>query len=82
MIDEFEKALGQKRNNYWNGQWDGNQIKEVIQEKNLKKMEQILPEEVKPFIESFRNLRKISSEFGEGNINLFGRLERLTLLVI
>ena len=57
LLDEFEKSFGQKRNNYWNGQWDGNQLKEIIQEKNLSKMEQILPKEVSPFIESFRKLR-------------------------
>ena len=69
MLDEFEKALGQKRNNYWNGQWDGNQIKEIIQEKNLKKMEEILPTEAKPFIDSFRNLRILYTTTCSSNID-------------
>ena len=61
LLDEFEKEFGQKRNNYWNGQWDGNQLKAIIQEKILQKMEQILPVTVHPFIESLRELRHVYS---------------------
>ena len=69
LLDEFEKSFGQKRNNYWNGQWDGNQLKAIIQEKNLIKMEQILPKEVQPFIDSLRDLRKLYRTVCSNNID-------------
>ena len=59
LLDEFEKSFGQRRNNYWNGQWDGNQLKAIVQEKNLNKMEQILPKEVQPFIKSLTLIESV-----------------------
>ena len=69
LLNEFEKSFGQIRNNYWNGQWDGNQLKSIVQEKNLNKMEKILPKEVQPFTESLRNLRKVYKTVCSSNID-------------
>ena len=52
-----------------NGQWDGNQLKSIVQEKNLNKMEKILPKEVQPFTESLRNLRKVYKTVCSSNID-------------
>ena len=37
--------------------WEGNQLQEIIKEKNLKVLAELLPEILHPFVESFRLLR-------------------------
>ena len=45
ILPKLEKIVGCKRPSCKCRQWEGNQIHKILKEKNLAKMEELLPEE-------------------------------------
>ena len=46
ILEQFEKELGLKRELYFSGTWEGNQLTIIMKPKNLDRLQNLLPTEV------------------------------------
>ena len=61
LLDDFESFLGNKRANYHGKSWEGNQLGQIMKEKYLTKLEELLPERLHCFVEAYRMLGNLYS---------------------